>query len=114
MKKLVNCIITLSICIIVGITVCFALSACHGKEVNRFPVDKRFIPAHTQTWTTYTTIKVGKSVVPIAHHHSRWVEDDWQIGYKVIYEDDSSEVVWESVSKEEYDGLYLDVDLEEE
>lgn len=51
------------------------LSSCGPKCLHGEVEDKKFIPAHTSTYVTYT--KIGNISVP--HYHTMHIPDEWRV-----------------------------------
>ena len=98
------------------LSIAIAAGCVAREEVGRIPVNKEFIPAHDAIETVYEykmdllgdgDLYKYLPVVKTVHY-----PDEYRIQYKVIYSDDSSDLVWEEVPKDEYDNLYLNVTID--
>ena len=80
------------------------LTACAEVE-RKEPVDSRFIPAHTEQCTDYKYVydwANGKFRL-MPEIGTRYVEDAYEICYKVTYDNGKVYERWEEVEKEVYD-----------
>jgi hypothetical protein len=64
---------------------------------------KEFVPAHKETYTTYT--KVGDIKIP--QQHTRDVPDKWFITFQAVGEDDKTRTRTVQVSKHDYDQYQI-------
>ena len=79
------------------------LSGC-AKIVQKVPIDSRIIPEHTETRVWFSTQRVGESTIIIPHHHTVNVPTDYQLCFRLVYDNDKMRTRWESVGKDEYDA----------
>lgn len=80
------------------------LTACAEVE-RKEPIDSRFIPAHEETHTKYEYVYDSwnnKSRL-MPKIETQYVEDSYEILYKVTYDNGKTREIWQEVEKEEYD-----------
>ena len=74
-----------------------------AKEISRTPIDKRFIPAHSEMWSYIQMLPNGKGGMraqPMIRTVFR--PDCYQVLYLIEYDNGKSSEIWETVSKETY------------
>ena len=89
----------------VALIVASMLCACHGNEVYLEPMDYRFTPAHTEIETDIEHVYIGDTWVSIPVSHSVFYSDEYEILYRITYEDGAVEDHWKTVGKREYDSF---------
>lgn len=73
------------------------------KETSRTPIDKRFIPAHSEMYPYIQMFPNGKGGVrtqPMIR--TVFKPDCYQVLYLIEYDNGKSSEIWETVSKETY------------
>ena len=80
------------------------LTACAEVE-SKEPIDSRFIPAHTEQYTDYEYVYdfMNGKYRMMPKIGTRYVEDTYEICYKVTYDNGKTYERWEKVEKKEYD-----------
>lgn len=74
-----------------------------AKEISRTPIDKRFIPAHSEMYPYIQMFPNGKGGVrtqPMIR--TVFKPDCYQVLYLIEYDNGKSSEIWETVSKETY------------
>lgn len=97
------------IVILTTLLLILAVVAGCAKEVSRTPIDKRFIPAHSETQAYIQMLPNGRGGM-IAQPMVRTIHkpDCYQILYSIEYDDGKTFEEWITVSK----GLYEETIIE--
>ena len=85
-----------------------AVMAGCAKEVSRTPIDKRFIPAHSETRSYIQMLPNGRGgmraqpMIQTVHK-----PDCYQVLYLIEYDNGHSTEEWITVSKETYEEIII-------
>lgn len=90
--------------LIVSIMCMLVLCGCR-EEVRRYPIDARYTPSYQGIETTYENkydFGTGEFRL-MPDTHTTVYPEKYEIQYRIIYNDDTTDTEWRQVAKDEYE-----------